>query len=657
MSQATLSSAVPGSIVRKLRLVRSWKRWIHAATAVLMALAVLFAAMGVAMLVDWAATLFDSRWRYVLTNVALLAAAFTSLGWLLVAWRRGLAWSKVAGDVDREFPELEERWTTMTRLEPAMAENPQMVHPAMFRRLASEAVRWEPHVDPQQIVSLSPLIRTMLCLTAITLVLGVAVILDARQTLVLVRRFWSPGASISATELVDVRGSTVVGRGEPLLLEANVKGRAVDRALLFLQGPDEERTIKLVAQGRDPIGFSHNVRSVDEAFAYRFRAGDGQTAWYQVDVADRPEIDKLVMTITPPAYTKREAKSFDRLPRRVSVLAGSELELAVRPTIAVEGIELRARDKQVATLEKSDDGWYRWRTQLKANVSFAPLLTETHGLVNRQSPQCDVTVVADKPPAVKVLTPDDQMEVRPGDKIDITFAAQDDVGIGSAELVVYANDAASEETTPLATIPIPLDDQAGARSVQGKVELDLSQFQMEDGMELSYQVRVREDRGPVEEGRSATNSVAMASPPGKAGDPASQQAKSAAEPAKPAQPAAEQTAANQAETSQTAGNQTAGNQTTEQQSSGAQPASTPAANPPAANSQSAEAVASARPTGQPQPAESNAAKPSGAPSAKAMASNEKPNEKPTAAPLAATPTTHSRANAASGCDACTDGCE
>ncbi len=186
----------------------------------------------------------------MLTDAALLAAAFTSLGWLLVAWRRGSAWSRVAGDVDREFPELEERWTTMTRLEPRMAEDPQLVHPAMLRRVASEAERWEPHVDPQQIVSLSPLVRGMLCLTAITLVLAVAVILDARQTLVLVRRFWSPGSLISATELVDVPGNKVVGRGEPLVLGASVHGKPVERATLFLQtADDDERKITLVAHG------------------------------------------------------------------------------------------------------------------------------------------------------------------------------------------------------------------------------------------------------------------------------------------------------------------------------------------------------------------------------------------------------------------------
>lgn len=497
MSQTKLHTSVPFPIARKLRLVRSRRLWVHVLSALLVALAVLLAAMGVAMLVDYLATLYDSRWRYVLTNTALIVAALTSVGWLLVAWRRSLPWDRLAGDVDREIPELEQRWTTMTRLEPADTTNPKVVHPAMLRRVAEEALRWEPHVDPQDIVSLTPLVRTMLCLTALTLVLAVAVILDARQTFVLFRRFWSPGASISSTELVDVPGNTVVGRGEPLLLKAAVAGRSVERAMLFLQADDDtERKIKLVTHGSDRSEFSHNVRSVDERFAYRFRAGDGQTPWYTVDVADRPEIDKLEMSVRPPAYTKRPAKTFDRLPRRVSVMQNSELELKLRPKTAVQKVELRNGDKSLAALKPDADGWYRWRTTLKDSFSLAPLLSESHGLTNRHVPRCEFTVYVDKPPAVKVLTPDDQMAVRPDDAVDISFTAQDDVGIGSVELVVYGTDELSGEERPLATFPIPLGDEQGERSVQGKVQLDLSKFQISDGSELSYEIRVREDRGP-----------------------------------------------------------------------------------------------------------------------------------------------------------------
>ena len=85
------------------------------------------------------------------------------------------------------------------------------------------------------------------------------------------------------------------------------------------------------------------------------------------------------------------------------------------------------------------------------------------------------------------------MAVRPDDTIQITFTARDDIGIGSAELVVYdaaAPEAAGKEPVPLATIPIPLAEQTGARSVERTVDLDLGSLGFKDGSELTYEVRV-----------------------------------------------------------------------------------------------------------------------------------------------------------------------
>ena len=89
MKAPTLQSAIPGAILHKLGLVRQRKLLVHAASALVAAAAVLLAAMGVAMLVDWLSTLYDSRWRLVLTLSALSAAGLTMLGWLILVGRRG----------------------------------------------------------------------------------------------------------------------------------------------------------------------------------------------------------------------------------------------------------------------------------------------------------------------------------------------------------------------------------------------------------------------------------------------------------------------------------------------------------------------------------------------------------------------------------------
>ena len=98
------NSAVPAAIVRKLRLVQKRSMLVQVACALVAAVAVLLAAMGVAMLIDWLATLYDSRWRFVLTTLAISAAACTSIGWIVVAWRRAQRLERVAAEVDRQNP-------------------------------------------------------------------------------------------------------------------------------------------------------------------------------------------------------------------------------------------------------------------------------------------------------------------------------------------------------------------------------------------------------------------------------------------------------------------------------------------------------------------------------------------------------------------------
>src|SRR5205085_7981326 len=128
---------------------------------------------------------------------------------------------------------------------------------------------WDPHIEPDQVVSLSTLLRALIGLTAVTAVLAIAVVLDSREVSVLARRFWLPGSSISATKLVDVPGNVVIARGEPLSLNATIDGRQVTNATLFLQPQAKpEQTVSLVAERSTPVGFTHRMRSVDEPFAY-----------------------------------------------------------------------------------------------------------------------------------------------------------------------------------------------------------------------------------------------------------------------------------------------------------------------------------------------------------------------------------------------------
>ena len=501
MSQTHAAPRLPKAILEKLRLVRKRMLAMHTATALAAAIAVLAAAMGVAMLIDWLATLYDSPWRLALTYSAFGAAALTAAGWAFVA-RRSLGWDRLAADVDREAPQLQERWSTITQIGQAGAQ-PQRVHPAMFRRVTSEAARMAPSVRPAEVVDLSPLIAWLLALSMITVVLGLAAVLDTQQTSILFRRFWQPRTPISATELVDVTGDTVVGRGESFAVEASLQGKAVERATLHLQHERattdateiSNESISLLARGDSPIKFVYHMETVKEPFKFRLRAGDGQTQWRGVSVADRPEIEAVQLVITPHTYTGQPAKSFHEFPRQIATLKGSRVELRVRSAVALKQAELLLGDDKSTPMISRDDGWYAWQATLDEGVTFSPKLTEPHGLTNRRAPKTEISVYADQPPTVTVRIPDAAIAVQPDDTLQITFSANDDVGIESAELLVYEESAPGEPANSVAAIPIELGEQKGATSIERMVELDLSKLAARNGTNLSYEIRVREHRG------------------------------------------------------------------------------------------------------------------------------------------------------------------
>jgi hypothetical protein len=494
MSNQTQDYRVPLGVAEKLEQVRrrAWK--VRLATALVGGLVVLLAAMGLSMAIDRWATLYSPMWRSMLTMSALVVTGLTLFVWIIAAWRYVSRTERVAADVDRNVPELEERWSTLAQLN--TPERTRDVHPAMYRQVAAEANNYSSKVDPHSVVRLTGFTRAAWCLTAVGAVLLIAAVMDFHRTGVLFKRFWLPMANISATEINNVSNHTVVARGESLDIAAEIAGTPVTEATLFLNPEGEnEQTITLVPRGDDQNRLAHRLRSVKQPLKYRLRAGDGQTEWQDVAVADRPELASATLKVIPPEYTQHEPQDFDKLPRRISALTGSMLQFAFKPKQAVTDMHLDMGAGKKQPLMMDADGWYRWEIKLTENFSISPILSEEHGLTNRRPPQCTVQARPDKPPVVRILTPNEEMAVRPDDKVPVTFVAKDDVRVGSAELVIY-DEGTKTANGPriLDTIQIPLGEQEGAKEVKATVDLDLSRYKVLDGSELSFAVRVREDR-------------------------------------------------------------------------------------------------------------------------------------------------------------------
>ncbi|MCA9213164.1 MAG: hypothetical protein KDB27_08875 [Planctomycetales bacterium] len=498
---ATGSNDIPAQLLDKLALVRRRKLLVGFGVAALVAFAVFMVAMVGAMFIDWTFTLFSSSLRFMLLLVAI-GAAITSLA-LGITWavRRSKNLATIAADVDRNLPELEERWSTVTEISERSKTDPRRINPAMMSHVTSEALEFAPHVSPSNVVSWQKVRRPLAVVAGVIVVLIGAFLLDWRQTAVLIGRFWAPASNISMTS-IDGLDDVVVARGEELTINATLNGRSVDEATLFIRpatGANERQT--LFPKGDTPQTLRYRERTAEESFDYRIRAGDGQSDWHGVVVADRPALSAVKVKLTHPAYTQKADAEHRSLPEKLSAVEGSVLDIAFQTESEVQSFQLKLGDDTGATLTVGQDGWYRWTKTLDESFVMSPILTEAHGLENRDPPICRVDVLADEAPEVKIITPNDSIAVRPDDTIDIEFEATDDYGISHAELIVYDDsNLDGGEPQEIMSIDIPLDLSSDPTDVKGNVELDLAKLDLKDGESISYAVRVHDTREAAAEG-------------------------------------------------------------------------------------------------------------------------------------------------------------
>ena len=484
-SNSIMPSVVDGKIsevLKRNRTVRLLSGLVIAAAA---ALFVLLFAIGI----DGFFVLFETESRAQVRNsamIAMLTLVVCSLGWAVF---RRVSRIDAARQIDEQIPQLEERWTSVTDFASAIVPKSMRGSETFIRKVAQEAAELERIVQPNQI-------RMGKALPISLGVLGCAVgvwiltfAIDPGRTTVLIKRFMNPTAPISLTQVKSESGDIVLPRGSKLKLEAVTSGRLTPDALLTIRSEgNDDQIFNLTASTTDPAKFIHAIKDLQVPFRYRFRSGDGQSEWNQVRIAERPTIKSVSIKIVPPEYSKLPVFEQDGLPKSVKALQGSQLVLTIESSIPLQSLVLQQENQPEIPLSPMESNTYRFETSLENTIAFRPVMTSTDGLANSQPPRCEIVVFRDQAPSVEVANPTNEVALRPDDNVTISFNAKDDLGISKAELVIF--DPAKEGNVELKTIPISLGEQVDRKQVSAQVDIDLKQFELKHGDQLSFAIRV-----------------------------------------------------------------------------------------------------------------------------------------------------------------------
>lgn len=479
---------VPANVSRTISDVVTRTRRTRLLAGAILALTASSLLLLIAIGLDWSFVLFEPATRAQLTTVtaAIMAiSALTCLGW---AWRQRVTLLDAARQIDQQNPELQERWTSVTAFSRDPAGTANHGSEAMIQKVAEEAERMGRSIDTGNVQLGKELPRSLRFLGIAAVLWTTVFALDPAQATILVRRFLNPHADISLTQLHSETGDLIHARGENLRLETSITGRVLPSGVLSIRKSDgsEEAFPLALITGETPK-FFYPVKNLQDKFSYRFRSGDSQTPWHTVDVAERPTLTKVDFRIVPPAYSKLPELHQDGLPKSVQALQGSRLILSLESNVPLRSAELKGDDAtsygRLGTMPA-----YQWELDLTKSLAFRPILESEHGLFNEQPPRCEIVIYQDQAPVVSVADPTNDIAVHPEDTVTIAFDAKDDLGISHAELVVF--DGTGDNSQEINTIPIPLKEQAGAKTVHSEIELALKEFELKHGQELTYAIRV-----------------------------------------------------------------------------------------------------------------------------------------------------------------------
>ena len=494
MIRSNTDSSTQKNVLRQVNEVQLSKQARDRRFSWLVGAAVLATMMLVAMIVESQLNLFSHAFRFGLTILSLAVAVICT--WKL--WNRGQRANSrmvsAAKDIDATYPAMQERISTLTSCNEDRLESQQLVHPAMLNRLTEETATLQESVEPKSVVSYRMLRLPLVWLSVAALVLLSLFAWDAPKTLVQLGRFFAPWANLSTTQVTAVDSDQVVARNEPYKLTASMSGRIVDEVEFLsknVDGTDSSKT-RLWPSAKDDTVASVRQSKATDSFDYQFRAGDGQTNWHRVTVADRPKIEDLKVRIVPPEYTGKSAKTYQRLPKKLRVVVGSRLEVEVKPKNKVRTARLVMGKTDWLPMAQAAGGIYDCSFDLWQPVDFKVQLTELHGLINRRPPGCRLQVVADQAPKVKILKPTKTTVLLPDEAIDIHFKASDDFGIQKMALRV-STQRESEDQPTVHEVPIPMKENTNRRKIKGVVQLDLAQFNLKDGDTISYEIRVSDN--------------------------------------------------------------------------------------------------------------------------------------------------------------------
>jgi hypothetical protein len=451
-------------IIAKLRAVRRKHGLVALLVAITAVIGVAVLCLGGGMAADrWLELRYG--WRAVLLSIYGLLVLWTFWRLAVLALWRGPNLEQAALWVEREEPIFRSRLiSTVQFLRPVGDFDPGSN--AMVRHVIRETETLAEPIRFTRVVRTHRLRRMAVVVAfVVTAVVGGAVYAGAQSIPLLQRALLVPGIPIPRrTQIAIPNPEQTIARGDTVTLTAIASGVVPTTGTVHIAyDTGETADFALVAGGPK---FTRTIGNVQNSFTYTVHLGDNSSADNRVRVVLRPAVVDVKCVQIYPAYTGHADEP--RSPWDLTLLTGSRLKIAVKssmpgkasPDLAGCRIRLAGSDRVFPlvgsindlTLMNAVDGAKQSIPIPPDTTGFSVELLDADGIWSDDPTVHKITLAADLPPTVRIVTPQDrESTVTPVARQTISVEAEDDYAVGRVDLkyrITRAGKATADESDP-----------------------------------------------------------------------------------------------------------------------------------------------------------------------------------------------------------------
>ncbi len=495
--------ALPRAIRSTLRRLIRRARWVMFLRGVCGVAAVATLAVLLVMAVDDSFT-FTATWpRWTMSGAALALTLLATALFLVRPLAHSFTLRGIARAVESKHPELQERISSAVELltskdAPELRGSQALI--AAVVAGASEDVRL---LRPRREVTLRGA-RPFVLAAALTLaILGGLMYNWPHKTGRLLARAMAPFMNlpnVAADELTVVPGDTVIKPGESLRVDVLTANLAVRGADVHLLAPDGTVTVRkmmsLSEDNEDQLRFSAPLPPAGQDFRYRIRAGDALTRYYYVTVAAPPAVTSFDVRYDYPPYTHRKPLVQQNAAGDISAVTGTHVTVTAHVDKPVSSGALYLGDADVEGVAAERQAAADGGTTCTFAFDLTPGLKgywhmtvkDSYAFTNPER-EYSIEAVPDMPPTLLIAHPRTrQNRLKPTDSLPVVFAAQDDLGLASLDVLLKKD---GQDVAPI-SIPLTPDEQGVALNAAGQADVDLASTALQGASRVEFRLRARD---------------------------------------------------------------------------------------------------------------------------------------------------------------------